>query len=97
MRNGRFVVFTAIALAAAAIVFAQETRRRWLAGDSHIHSYWSPGYDRTKQPPEPVQGGDALYPTPLNARKAREFGLSWMVRIYRADPEPGEPTWRYHL
>lgn len=23
------------------------------------------------------------------------FGLSWMVRIYRADPEPDESTWRY--
>jgi len=22
-------------------------------------------------------------------------GLAWMIRIYRADPEPGEPTWRY--
>ena len=23
------------------------------------------------------------------------FGLGWMIRIYRADPEPDEPTWRY--
>ncbi|HET9756142.1 MAG TPA: hypothetical protein VFP66_06555 [Candidatus Limnocylindrales bacterium] len=23
------------------------------------------------------------------------FGLSWMIRIYRADPEPDERTWRY--
>ena len=23
------------------------------------------------------------------------IGLGWMVRIYRADPEPDEPTWRY--
>lgn len=22
-------------------------------------------------------------------------GLAWMIRIYRADPEPGETTWRY--
>jgi hypothetical protein len=22
-------------------------------------------------------------------------GLGWMIRIYRADPEPDEPTWRY--
>lgn len=22
-------------------------------------------------------------------------GLGWMIRIYRADPEPGETTWRY--
>ncbi len=23
------------------------------------------------------------------------FGLTWMIRIYRADPEPDERTWRY--
>jgi hypothetical protein len=23
------------------------------------------------------------------------IGLGWMIRIYRADPEPGERTWRY--
>jgi hypothetical protein len=23
------------------------------------------------------------------------LGLGWMIRIYRADPEPGDPTWRY--
>ena len=23
------------------------------------------------------------------------LGLSWMIRIYRADPEPDERTWRY--
>jgi hypothetical protein len=23
------------------------------------------------------------------------LGLGWMIRIYRADPEPGERTWRY--
>lgn len=22
-------------------------------------------------------------------------GLAWMIRIYRADPEAGERTWRY--
>ena len=24
-------------------------------------------------------------------------GLGWMIRIYRANPEPGERTWRYRL
>jgi hypothetical protein len=24
-------------------------------------------------------------------------GFAWMIRIYRADPEAGERTWRYHL
>ncbi len=25
------------------------------------------------------------------------IGLAWMIRIYRADPEPKLPTWRYRL
>jgi len=23
------------------------------------------------------------------------IGIAWMIRIYRADPEAGERTWRY--
>ena len=52
---------------------------QWLAGDSHIHSHWSPGYDRSTTPPTPILGRDALYPTPVNAQMARRFGLAWMV------------------
>ena len=58
---------------------AQEGQREWLAGDTHIHSHWSPGYDRTTTPPTAILGRDALYPTPLNAQMARKFGLAWMV------------------
>ena len=29
----------------------RESERQWLAGDSHIHSHWSPDYDETKNPP----------------------------------------------
>lgn len=58
---------------------AQESQREWLAGDSHIHSHWSPGYDRTTTPPTAILGREALYPTPLNAQMAKRFGLSWMV------------------
>lgn len=58
---------------------AQDGQREWLAGDTHIHSHWSPGYDRTTTPPTAIQGRDALYPTPLNAQMARQFGLAWMV------------------
>lgn len=72
-------------LAAVASV-AQEADREWLAGDSHIHSHWSPGYDRTTTPPTPVLGRDALYPTPLNAQMARKFGLSWMVTTDHGGP-----------
>jgi hypothetical protein len=67
-------------------VSAQDADRRWLAGDSHIHSHWSPDYDETKNPPEPIVGADGRYSTPANARKAREYGLSWMVTTDHGGP-----------
>src|SRR5688572_23628979 len=60
--------------------------RTWLAGDSHIHSHWSPGYDRTRNPPEPIKGADASYPTSVNAQKAQQYGLSWMVTTDHGGP-----------
>ncbi len=81
--RGALVAFSAVALSFA---FAQTSQRTWLAGDSHIHSHWSPGYDRTKSPPEPIKGGDAKYPTAMNAQKAREYGLSWMVTTDHGGP-----------
>lgn len=65
---------------------AQDVERRWLAGDSHIHSHWSPGYDGAVNPPAPIRAGDAIYPTPQNARKAQEFGLRWMVTTDHGGP-----------
>ena len=47
--------------------------RRWLAGDSHIHGHWSPN--------------DGLYPTSLNARMARRYGLQWMVTTDHGGPD----------
>lgn len=67
------------------IAEAQRQERSWLAGDSHIHSHWSPGYG-AQSPPEPVIGGDAKYSTPTNAQKAREYGLSWMVTTDHGGP-----------
>jgi hypothetical protein len=77
-----------ILLSGAAVTagLAQRTDRQWLAGDSHIHSHWSPGYDRSQNPPEPLQGRDAMYPTSLNARMARGFGLTWMVTTDHGGP-----------
>jgi hypothetical protein len=74
--------------ASAALVFlsAQDAEMQWLAGDSHIHSHWSPGYDRNTTPPEPIVGGDAIYPTPVNAERARQFGLAWMVTTDHGGP-----------
>ncbi len=52
---------------------------RWLAGDHHVHSRFSTGYDNRTTPPTPIIGGDAIYPIPMNAIMARRFGLSWIV------------------
>jgi hypothetical protein len=73
-------------VASIALSSARDTPREWLAGDSHIHSHLSPGYDRTQNPPAPVIGGDAKYSTPMNARKAREYGLRWMVTTDHGGP-----------
>lgn len=59
---------------------------RWLAGDHHIHSQYSVGYDRTANPPTPIVGGDAIYPIPKNALMARQFGLSWTVATDHGGP-----------
>jgi hypothetical protein len=79
-------VLLACGVAAAAASLAQESGPEWLAGDSHVHSHWSPGYDRSTNPPTPILGRDALYPTPLNAQMARKFGLSWMVTTDHGGP-----------
>jgi hypothetical protein len=46
----------------------------WLAGDHHIHSRYSVGWDDSVEPPSPVLGGDAIYPIPMNALMARSTG-----------------------
>lgn len=65
---------------------AQLSERQWLAGDSHIHSHWSPGYDRTVDVPTIIKGADAIYSTPHNASMAEEYGLSWMVTTDHGGP-----------
>jgi hypothetical protein len=74
------------AAAGWAVLSAVEPEREFLAGDSHIHSHWSAGYDRTKSPPEPLVGSDARYATPINAHRARQHGLAWMVTTDHGGP-----------
>lgn len=59
---------------------------RWLAGDHHIHSRNSTGYDTKQTPPVPILGGDAIYPTAMNALMARQHGLDWMVATDHGGP-----------
>lgn len=61
-------------------------KREWLAGDHHIHSRFSVGWDDSQSPPAPTIGGDAIYPIPMNALMGRYFGLSWMVATDHGGP-----------
>jgi hypothetical protein len=63
-----------------------DMNRQWLAGDHHIHSRFSVGWDRTVDPPAAIIGGDAIYPIPMNALMAKHYGLSWMVSTDHGGP-----------
>lgn len=68
-------------------VMAQDAESpAWIAGDHHIHSRFSVGWDREQEPPAPVLAGDAIYPTAMNALMARHFGLGWMVTTDHGGP-----------
>lgn len=60
--------------------------RSWIAGDHHIHSRYSVGWNRENDPPTPILAGDAIYPIAMNATMARHFGLSWMVATDHGGP-----------
>jgi hypothetical protein len=80
------VLIIATAAAAWSVLTHVQADREWLAGDSHIHSHWSADYDETKNPPEPMIGIDGRYSTPVNAHRARMYGLSWMVTTDHGGP-----------
>ena len=90
MRNGgaQAVVAALLSLSACAAPPEQPERGgpRWLAGDHHIHSRFSVGWNEETDPPTPVVGGDAIYPIPMNALMARHHGLSWMVATDHGGP-----------
>jgi len=71
---------------ADAVGSAEASSPRWLAGDHHIHSHFSVGWDEKTDPPTPILAGDAIYSTPRNARMARQHGLSWMVTTDHGGP-----------
>ncbi|MCL6573731.1 MAG: phosphoesterase [Bacillus sp. (in: Bacteria)] len=58
----------------------------WLAGDHHVHSEWSVGWDNTQNPPAPIKAGDAIYPIVKNAENAKKYGLDWMVSTDHGGP-----------
>ena len=62
-------------------------RRTWRAGDHHVHSEYSGGYDTTTTPTTFVKGADAIYPVATNALMARRFGLSWVMCTDHGGPD----------
>ena len=89
----RFMSLQTVALACIVLstfllpTLAQESSgKAWLAGDHHIHSRYSVGWNREIDPPAPIIGGDAIYPIQMNALMAKYFGLSWMVSTDHGGP-----------
>ncbi len=81
------ILFVGAAPARAdAVESAEDSGPRGLAGDHHIHSHFSVGWDTKTNPPTPILAGDAIYSTPRNARMARQHGLSWMVTTDHGGP-----------
>jgi hypothetical protein len=70
-----------------AISGSQLTEERWLAGDHHVHSRYSVGWNEETNPPTPELAGDAIYPIPMNALMARNYGLDWMVNTDHGGPD----------
>ncbi|PZE20879.1 phosphoesterase [Paenibacillus xerothermodurans] len=60
--------------------------RAWLAGDHHVHSEWSVGWDNATNPPTPIKAGDAKYAISRNAEMAKKYGLEWMVSTDHGGP-----------
>ena len=64
---------------------SNDSARKWLAGDHHIHSQFSVGWEETN-PPTPIIGGDAIYQISKNAEMAKKFGLDWIVATDHGGP-----------
>ena len=65
---------------------SKKSNASWLAGDHHVHSEWSVGWDNSTNPPTPIRGGDAIYPIGKNAEKAKEYGLDWVMTTDHGGP-----------
>lgn len=94
---GRLIVSFFFALFTSCNTFADEHAKRWLAGDHHIHSWYSVGYDYEQDPPKPERGGDAVYQITTNNIMAKHYGLTWTVVTDHGGPNHSEVNrlWAY--
>src|SRR6478672_10716342 len=65
---------------------SKQNNPTWLAGDHHVHSEWSVGWDRSTNPPTPIRAGDAIYPITKNAENGKKYGLDWMMTTDHGGP-----------
>lgn len=84
------LALTALSIAAQPCDGASQ-RRRWLAGDHHVHSIYSARYGNdggrhVDGPPRPILGGDSGHTIVQNARMAQQNGLDWMVSTDHGGP-----------
>jgi len=91
VRSGNCVVFFILAFSlmnacASTDLPSSHHGSAWLAGDHHIHSRYSVGWNSETDPPSPIIGGDSPYPIPMNALMAKYFGLDWMVATDHGGP-----------
>ena len=86
-----------LTLGLGAIAGCADDTPRWLAGDHHVHSHFSVGWDHSTDPPTPVLGQEGIYPIPMNAVVGREFGLEWMVSTDHGGPNHSKVNleWAY--
>jgi len=73
------IAITVVCLPGLRFVASESDEPHWLAGDHHIHTRYSVGWNHQTEPPTPIVGVDAIYPIQMIALMARHYGLSWMV------------------
>lgn len=73
--------------------------REWLAGDHHVHSEFSAGWqsdpNHPDKLPKTILGGDSRNTMRKNAEMARRFGLDWIVSTDHGGP--GHSALQYRL
>ena len=79
-------VMVFLALATVFQSLDAQAKKKWLAGDHHVHSQYSVGWNNSTTPPTPVPGGDAVNPIPRNTELGQKYGLSWIVTTDHGGP-----------
>ena len=97
MHNLRLLLCITMLLMSSTASTQSDEGYTWLAGDHHIHSRYSVGWNRDVDPPTPVRGGDAIYPIHMNALMGKYFGLSWTVATDHGGPNHSKVNleWAY--